>query len=497
MAQAPQFGCRSRTRPCAARPGRSRPNGASPRRSSDPAARSRSSARSSANCRWTACSSASPSKTTGSIRPTRNTNARRSTRARGPGRASWPRWPRERRRRPRAQLAERAMTGDRRAILRDQFLSSLKKSPALMGILNVTPDSFSDGGRHFEPAAAVARAKTMLTEGAAIVDVGGESTRPGHTPVSEAEELRRIVPVLEALQREIDAPVSVDTSKAAVAREAARLGASVINDVWGLRRDPGMADTVAETASALVVMHNRESVDAAIDILDDVERAFERSLSIAARAGVAFSRILLDPGVGFGKTAEQNHACIWNLGRFQRFGCPLLLGLSRKSFIGRIVGEQRLLGTLAADAVGLVQGASVLRVHDVAENKVVLDMVGALKRSARAPVSAASQRDGRVRVVLALGGNVGDKAATLRRALRALGEEPGIELTAVSRLYRTAPWGKTDQDWFVNACALAWTGLAPEALLDRVKALEVELGRKPGERWGPRVIDIDIIDYDS
>src|SRR5271166_2775678 len=333
---------------------------------------------------------------------------------------------------------DNVMPDDRRAILRDQFLSSLRQSPALMGILNVTPDSFSDGGRHFEVAAAVARARTMVAEGAAIVDGGGESARPGHTPVSAEEELLRIVPVLESLSREIDVPVSVDTSKAQVAREAARRGASVINDVWGL---------------------------------------------------------LLDPGVGFGKTAEQNHACIWNLGRFQRFGCPLLLGLSRKSFIGRIVGEQRLLGTLAADAVGLVQGASVLRVHDVAENKVVLDMVGALKRSARAPVSAASQRDGRVRVVLALGGNVGDKAATLRRALRALGEEPGIELTAVSRLYRTAPWGKTDQDWFVNACALAWTSLAPEALLDRVKALEIQLGRGPGERWGPRVIDIDIIAY--
>ncbi len=387
------------------------------------------------------------------------------------------------------------MPDDRRAILRDQFLSSLRQSPALMGILNVTPDSFSDGGRHFEAAAAVARAGTMVAEGAAIVDVGGESTRPGHTPVSAEEELRRIVPVLDALSREIDAPVSVDTSKAEVAREAARRGASVINDVWGLQRDPGMADAVAETASAVVIMHNRDSADASVDILDDVERFFERSLDLAARAGVAFPRILLDPGVGFGKTPGQNHACIWNLGRFQRFGCPLLLGLSRKSFIGRIVGEQRLLGTLAADAVGLVRGASVLRVHDVAENKVVLDMVGALKRSVSAPPSAGRQQDGRVRVVLALGGNVGDKAATLRRALRALGEEPGIELSAVSRFYRTAPWGKTDQDWFVNACALAWTGLAPEALLDRVKALEIELGRKPGERWGPRVIDIDIIAY--
>jgi dihydropteroate synthase len=390
-----------------------------------------------------------------------------------------------------------AMTADRRAILRDQFLSSLKKSPALMGILNVTPDSFSDGGRHFEPALAVARARTMVAEGAAIVDVGGESTRPGHTPVTAEEELRRIVPVLEALRRDFDAPVSVDTSKAPVAREAARLGASVINDVWGLRRDPGMADAVAETASAVVVMHNRESVDAAIDILDDVERAFERSLSIAARAGVAFSRILLDPGVGFGKTPVQNHACIWNLDRFRRFGCPILVGLSRKSFIGRIVGDRRLLGTLAADMLALLRGASVLRIHDVMENRVALDMFNALSASAEPLPRAEPRRDGRASVVFALGGNVGDKAGTMRRALRALGSEPGIELTVVSRLYRTAPWGNTDQDWFVNACALARTDLAPVALLDRVKALEVELGREPGERWGPRVIDIDIIAYDD
>jgi dihydropteroate synthase len=387
------------------------------------------------------------------------------------------------------------MTESRRTILRDRFLGSLRESPALMGILNVTPDSFSDGGRHFDVPAALVRAKAMVAEGAAIVDVGGESTRPGHTPVTQEEELRRIVPVLEALRREIDAPISVDTSKAAVAREAARLGASVINDVWGLGRDPGMADAVADTASAVIVMHNRETVDPAIDILDDVERAFERSLALAARAGVAFGRILLDPGVGFGKTPEQNHACIWNLDRFLGFGCPILVGLSRKSFIGRIVGDQRLMGTLAADMIALLRGASVLRIHDVMENRVALDIFKTLSASARALGEPGPDR--RASVALALGGNVGDKAGTLRRALRALGDEPGIELIAVSRLYRTAPWGKTDQDWFVNACALAWTDLAAEALLDRVKAIEVELGRKPGERWGPRLIDIDIIAYDD
>ena len=327
----------------------------------------------------------------------------------------------------------------------------------------------------------------MVAEGAAIVDVGGESTRPGHTPVTEEEELRRIVPVLEALRREIDAPISVDTSKAAVAREAARLGASVINDVWGLQRDPGMADAVAETGLG---RHRhaqpRDSADPAIDILDDVERFFERSLAIAARAGVAFTRILLDPGVGFGKTPEQNHACIWNLDRFRR-------SAARSSSACR--ASRSSAGSLAIS--GFWARSPPTRSRFCAarpscgcttstENRVALDMFDALERlRSCAARRRASARTGGRALLLALGGNVGDKAATLRRALRALGGEPGIELTAVSRLYRTAPWGKTDQDWFVNACALARTGLAPEALLDRVKALEVELGRKAGRAMGP------------
>jgi 2-amino-4-hydroxy-6-hydroxymethyldihydropteridine diphosphokinase len=280
--------------------------------------------------------------------------------------------------------------------------------------------------------------------------------------------------------------------------EAGRLGACLINDVWGLQRDPGMADAVAETSSAAVIMHNRDEPDPAIDIIDDVERFFERSLNLAAGAGVPFGRILLDPGVGFGKTRQQNHACIWNLDRFRRFGAPILVGLSRKSFIGGIIDaevDRRLPGTLAADTIALMRGASVLRVHDVAENRAALAVFTALKGAAAPSSAPAPNDDGRARIVLALGGNVGDKVASLRRALHAIAAEPGIELTVVSRLYRTAPWGKTDQDWFVNACALGRTSLKPAALLERMKALEVELGRAPTERWGPRVIDIDLIAY--
>ena len=359
------------------------------------------------------------------------------------------------------------MGAHRRITHRERFLSAVKQSPQLMGILNATPDSFSDGGRHVDPGPAVKRAKAMVAEGAAIIDVGGELTRPGHLPVPQDEELRRVVPVLEALA-DLDSPISIDTSKAAVAREAARLGACVINDVWGLQRDPGMADAVAETGSAIVIMHNREHADPMIDILDDVERFFDRSLGLAAAAGTPFGRILLDPGVGFGKTRQQNHSCIWNLDRFRRFGAPILVGLSRKSFIGGIIDAdvgRRLPGTLAADTIALMQGASVLRVHDVAENRAALAVFLALKGATSPPADVELQDDGKARVVLALGGNVGDTVASLRRALHAIAADPGIELTAVSRFYRTPPWGKTDQDWFVNACALAQTSLRPSRSL--------------------------------
>ena len=221
-------------------------------------------------------------------------------------------------------------------------------------------------------------------EGAAIVDVGGESTRPGHVPVSEEEELRRVAPALEALGAELDAPISIDTSKAAVAREAARLGACVINDVWGLQRDPGMADAVAETGSAVVVMHNREEKDPAIDILDDVERFFERSLNLAAAAGVPFGRILLDPGVGFGKSRSRTMPAS-GISIASGAGAPILVGLSRKSFIGGIIDaevERRLPGTLAADTIALMRGASVLRVHDVLENRAALAVFMALEAAA-------------------------------------------------------------------------------------------------------------------
>src|SRR6266576_2777836 len=184
---------------------------------------------------------------------------------------------------------------------RDSFLKKVKSQPAVMGILNLTPDSFSDGGRFQAIDVAIDHAKAMVAAGCDIVDVGGESTRPGAAPVPEAEELERVEPILAELARGLDAPLSIDTYKAAVARRAAELGAILINDVWGLQHDPGMADAVAETETAVVIMHNRAQKDAAIDILADIRRFFDRSLALAQAAGIPRARIILDPGVGFGK----------------------------------------------------------------------------------------------------------------------------------------------------------------------------------------------------
>jgi len=267
---------------------------------------------------------------------------------------------------------------------RDRFLASIRQRPALMGVLNVTPDSFSDGGQHASLGAALRRAHEMAAQGCAILDIGGESTRPGHARVDEAEELTRVLPVIAQIRREIALPLSIDTTKPKVARKAAELGVEMINDVWGLQADPEMARVVAETESAVVVMHNRAQIEAGLDIFDDFRRFFDRSLELAEQAGVAREKILLDPGIGFGKTLQQNLAAIWGLERLSEYGLPILLGLSRKSFIGKVVGasvDRRLTGTIASNMVGLLRGAAVLRVHDIAEHREALALFDALKGS--------------------------------------------------------------------------------------------------------------------
>ncbi|MBE3640039.1 dihydropteroate synthase [Mangrovicoccus sp. HB182678] len=252
-----------------------------------------------------------------------------------------------------------------------------------MGILNVTPDSFSDGGRHDAPAAALDHAAAMVADGADVIDLGGESTRPGAAPLGAAEEIARVCPVLERLCAEGGVPVSIDTYKAATARAAVAAGASIVNDVWGLQHDPEMAAAVAETGAAVVIMHNRAETDPDLDILHDLERFFECSLDLARRAGIPGERILLDPGIGFGKTLAQNIACLNGLDWLGSWGYPVLLGLSRKRMFGDLLGrplEQRLAGTLAANLEGIARGARVIRVHDVAEHADALKVGAALAR---------------------------------------------------------------------------------------------------------------------
>ena len=239
----------------------------------------------------------------------------------------------------------------------------------IIGILNVTPDSFSDGGRFDNLEAAGAQARRMAAEGADIIDVGGESTRPGYEPVETERELARVLPVLEAIVPEIGVPVSIDTRKAEVARAALKAGASLINDVWGLQRDPGLAGLAAETGVETIAMHNRDDIDPKIDIVDDMLRFFERTIDIARRAGIADDRLTLDPGIGFGKTLEQNLRAVKHVGQIRALGFPVLLGVSRKSSIGRITGREvgdRLAGTIAMNAWALRDGVDIIRVHDVA-----------------------------------------------------------------------------------------------------------------------------------
>jgi dihydropteroate synthase len=253
----------------------------------------------------------------------------------------------------------------------------------VMGILNVTPDSFSDGGRFLAPDQAIAQAKQMIAEGADIIDIGAESSRPygGAIAVPAEQELarlERILPVLKDLGR----PVSIDTMKAEVATWALNAGAVIVNDVWGLQRDPNMAQVASKHAAPVVIMHNREAADPSIDIMTDIEKFFARSLEIASSARIPRDRIVLDPGIGFGKTPEQSMTAIAQLARLKSFGLPLLVGASRKRFIDAVVPsppDRRIGGSIASHLLAVENGAAIVRVHDVAETVQALRVADAIR----------------------------------------------------------------------------------------------------------------------
>lgn len=259
--------------------------------------------------------------------------------------------------------------------------------PLIMGILNVTPDSFSDGNRFLDPERAAERAFEMAEQGADIIDIGGESTRPGSAPVEAAEELRRLVPVIGRLAGRISSAISVDTWKSAVAREALDAGAEIINDISGFTFDPEMAAVAARTGAGVVLMHTRGKPEVMQrdtgydDLLAEIVRGLNRSVGIASDAGIGRARIVIDPGIGFGKDTTGNLEILRRLREFGGLGLPLLVGTSRKGFIGKTLGREtceRLHGTAATVALAVANGASVLRVHDVREMRDVADMAHAI-----------------------------------------------------------------------------------------------------------------------
>ncbi|MBN2707257.1 MAG: dihydropteroate synthase, partial [Deltaproteobacteria bacterium] len=269
----------------------------------------------------------------------------------------------------------------------------LKQRSLIMGILNVTPDSFSDGNRFLDPAAALAQARRMLAEGADIIDIGGESTRPGAAPVAGGEEERRVVPVIRELRREFpELPLSIDTSKSQVARAALMAGADIINDISALGFDPEMAAVAAEHQAYLCLMHiqndpqTMQQAPVYHDLFAEVSAFFEERLARALAAGLERDRVILDPGIGFGKTLEHNLLLLKHLREFTGFNLPLLVGTSRKSFIGKITGaavDERLPASLATAALAVAAGAALVRVHDVAATRQALSVVDAIKNCQR------------------------------------------------------------------------------------------------------------------
>jgi dihydropteroate synthase len=250
-----------------------------------------------------------------------------------------------------------------------EYVLDFSKKTYVMGILNVTPDSFSDGGHHNRIEQAIAHAKEMVRDGADIIDVGGESTRPGAAKVTLEEELDRVIPVIEALKKEVDVPISIDTYKAETARQAVQAGAHIINDVWGARLDPDMPRVMAETNVPVILMHNRFDTNYQ-EFMADVIADLEHSIAIAVKAGVKPENIILDPGIGFVKTFQQNLETMRRLNEITNMGYPVLLGTSRKSMIGKALDlpvDERMEGTGATVCLGIERGSSIVRVHDVKE----------------------------------------------------------------------------------------------------------------------------------
>jgi dihydropteroate synthase len=369
-----------------------------------------------------------------------------------------------------------------------------------MGVVNVTPDSFSDGGAWYGADAAIEHGLELAAQGADIVDVGGESTRPGAQRVDADEELRRIAPVINALVQE-KLHVSIDTMRASVAEYALNAGVHLVNDVSGGLADPSMARLVAAAGVPYVVMHWRGHSDDMYaravyhDVVREVRDELARRVDEVMKAGVEADCVVLDPGLGFGKRAEHNWPILASLAELSVLDgrtFPVLVGASRKGFIGRLLAGQDGIrrpfaetddATVAMTALAAAGGAWCVRVHKVPPNA---DAVR---------VAAAWREAGRHDIVLAIGANLGDRLGTLKAAVTAIGQLPDTEVTAVSPVYETAPVGGPEQPDYLNAVLTARTGLRPRELLSRLNGIEAGHDRVREVRFGPRTLDIDIVTY--
>ncbi len=366
----------------------------------------------------------------------------------------------------------------------------------LMGIVNVTPDSFSDGGLHETPSSAIAWGLQLLDDGADILDIGGESTRPGFTPVAPDEEIKRILPVIEALA-DTGALISVDTRHADVASAALAAGASIINDVSGLT-DPAMVEVAAAYGCGCLVMHagagflaGKALVSAELpsDPYAYVDYLTDYLLSRAAdleAAGIAADRIAFDPGAGFGTTPAQDIAVQQATDRLVHLGYPLVCAVSRKRFVGAISGAHpasaRDAASLGVALTAAHQGARIIRVHDVRATAEALRAAEVCEGSAPAE-----------QALIALGANLGDRIATLQTAVDAIAELPLTHLDAVSHIYETEPAYRADQPAFANAVCKITTQLHPLALLEAINAIEADMGRQRTVANGPRTLDLDLL----
>lgn len=360
----------------------------------------------------------------------------------------------------------------------------------VMGIVNATPDSFSDGGRHARAADAIRHAERLVAEGAEILDIGGESTRPGAAAVAHDEEARRVLPVLrEALRMGVVA--SVDTSNPELMRQALDLGADLINDVRGLRRPGALQALAAHPQAGVCLMHMRGEPDTMAglaryaDVAAEVRDELAQALAQAVAAGIDASRIALDPGYGFAKRTEHNFELLARQRELLACGRPLVVGWSRKASLGVVTGrpvDERQAASVAAALLAAERGARVLRVHDVATTVDALKVQAALARETVA--------------FIGLGANLGDAAATLAWACRRLDEEPGIALSAASSLWRSAPVDAEGPD-FLNAVAQVRTTLTPAALLAALHRIEADAGRERPFRNAPRVLDMDLLTFGS